>query len=442
MSIQPQYAPEAGTARALHALRRTFGGPVHRPGDEEYDVQRRALDPALDSRPAMVAEALTPADVQAAVRVARDHDLPLTVQSTGHGTMVPVDGGLLLRTGRMGHVLVDPQRRIARVGPGARWSDVIAAAEPFGLAPLSGDTPSVGVAGYTLGGGYSWLSRRYGFAADSLLRADVVTADGRLRTASLKQDPELFWALRGGSGNFGVVTSLEFRLHRAAEVYGGVAHYPIERAADLLAHLVDHADERPDALSLAVVLLRVSPVDGIGGPVVAVRGVHAGPAAEARLALRPVRAVAGQALADSFRTMRYAETSGIGGTAPRRFEQYDDLPAAVRDEMVDVVTREGSGVNALEVRQWGGAMASPDQPDPGPVSHRDAAFAVKMDGTGAGTEALAAHATGGSFLNFLHDTSRTHTAYTPPDFQRLRELKWAFDPEELFRPSHHITPYA
>jgi FAD/FMN-containing dehydrogenase len=440
MTMQPQYAFETGPTRALGTLRREFAGPVHLPGDEEYDEQRRAFNPRLDSRPAVVAEALTPADVQAAVRVARDGDLPFAVQSTGHGTSVAMQDGLLLKTGRMAQVLVDPQRRIARVGPGARWSDVIAAAEPFGLAPLSGDTPSVGVAGYTLGGGYSWLSRCYGFAADSLLRADVVTADGRLRTTSRTEHPDLFWAMRGGGGNFGVVTSLEVRLFPAGRVHGGVAHYPIERAGDLLAHLAEGAGTRPDELTLGVVLFRSSPVDGVDGPSVAVRGVYAGSGAEARLALRPLRTVAGPALAGGFRTMRYADTSTIGGTPPRRFELYDDLSPAVRDEMVAAVTRDDGGVNALEVRQWGGAMATPTRPDPGPVSHRDAAFAVKMDATHEATEELAAHATGGSFLNFLHDTTQTHTAYTPPDLQRLRELKWAWDPDSLFRPAHHIAP--
>jgi FAD/FMN-containing dehydrogenase len=296
------------------------------------------------------------------------------------------------------------------------------------------------VAGYTLGGGYSWLSRKYGFAADSLLRADVVTADGRLRTASTTRNPELFWALRGGSGNFGVVTALEFRLHPAGRVYGGVAHFPVDRAPALLAHLADHADDLPDELSIAVVLSQDSPVDGTTGPVVSLRGVFAGPAAEARRALRPIRAVAGPALADSFRSMSWAETSGIGGTPPRRFELYDDLAPSLRDEMVDCVTSEDNGVAALEIRAWGGAMANPTHPDPGPVSHRDAAYSAKMNGPRDATERLASYATGGSFLNFLHDTTQTHTAYTPPDWQRLRELTWAYDPDNLFRGNHNITP--
>jgi FAD/FMN-containing dehydrogenase len=161
----------------------------------------------------MVVEASRAADVRAAVVAAREHDLPLAVQATGHGTHAAPDGAILIRTTGMATVLVDPDRRVARVGPGAVWGDVLTAAAPFGLAPLSGSSPDVGVTGYTLGGGVGWLARKHGFAADSLLRAEVVTADGSIVTASADEHADLFWALRGGGGSFGVVTALEFRLH-------------------------------------------------------------------------------------------------------------------------------------------------------------------------------------------------------------------------------------
>jgi FAD/FMN-containing dehydrogenase len=212
---------------ARDAVARRLGGVIRgavlRPGDDGYDEQRRALFPAIDPRPAMIVEAAEPADVRAAVVAAREYCLPFAVQATGHGTYVPADGGVLLKTAGMASVLVDPGRAIARVGPGARWSQVIAAAAPFGLVPLSGSAPSVGVTGFTLGGGIGWLSRKYGFAADSVVRAEVVTADGRQVTATADRHPELFWALRGGGGNFGVVTALEFRLHAVAHVYGGIS---------------------------------------------------------------------------------------------------------------------------------------------------------------------------------------------------------------------------
>src|SRR4051812_14768418 len=163
---------------AARRLARLVDGAVHVSGDPGYDAGRRTLDAGFESRPAAVVEARSVADVRAAVVIAREHDLPLAVQSTGHGTKVPCDGGVLVRTSALATVLVDPARRVAHVGAGARWAEVLAAAAPFGLAPLSGSSPDVGVAGYTLGGGLGWLARRYGLAADSLLRADVVTAEG------------------------------------------------------------------------------------------------------------------------------------------------------------------------------------------------------------------------------------------------------------------------
>src|SRR3954470_23774203 len=163
---------------AARRLRRTLHGPLHRPGDAAYDVLRRPHSPALDPRPVLVVEAYGAADVRAAIVAAREYGLPFAVQGTGHGTHVPCDGGVLVGTGAMATVLVDPDRRIAHVGAGARWPDVLAPAAPFGLAPLSGSNPSVGVAGYTLGGGLGWLGRRHGVAADRLRRARGGTAQG------------------------------------------------------------------------------------------------------------------------------------------------------------------------------------------------------------------------------------------------------------------------
>ncbi|NKZ06140.1 FAD-binding oxidoreductase [Actinomadura latina] len=237
----------------------------------------------------LTVDATGPADVRAAILTARERGLPLTVQATGHGTVVPPDEGLLLKTSRMGGVLVDPSRRVARAGAGARWSDVIAAAAPLGLAPLSGSHASVGVTGYTLGGGVGWLSRRFGFAADHLLRARIVTADGRYLTADADHDADLFWALRGGSGNFGVVTSLEFRLHPVSAVYAGVALFPAERAAGVLTRFRDESGTRPDALSVSVALTHHAD----HGRVVAVRGVYAGSAEDGARALRSLREAGG-----------------------------------------------------------------------------------------------------------------------------------------------------
>ena len=219
----------------LRRLRRSFDGTVHLPGESGYDELRRPLNPALDPRPAIVARPRSAGDVQAAVIAAREGDLPIAVQATGHGLHASYDGGLLLNTSGLRAVHVDPERGTARVGPGAIWGQVIAAAAPFGLAPLSGSSPSVGVVGFTLGGGVGWLSRAHGFAADSVLRAELITATGRRVTASAERHADLFWALRGGGGGFGLVTELEFRLHPVERVYAGTSYFPVERAAETLA---------------------------------------------------------------------------------------------------------------------------------------------------------------------------------------------------------------
>jgi FAD/FMN-containing dehydrogenase len=419
-----------------HQLRRAFRGPVHVPGEADYDAGRATWNGALDARPVVVAEAAGAADVQAALLAAREHDLPFAVQSTGHGTFVPSDGGVLLKTGGMAEVLVDPDRRIARVGPGARWGQVIAAAAPFGLAPLSGSSPDVGVAGFTLGGGVGWLSRRFGFAADSLLRADVVTADGELVRATPDRNADLFWALRGGGGNFGVVTALELRLFPVPEVYAGTALFPIARAGAVLEYYRDWGAELPDELSATVVLLRESPDPSIEGPVLAIRGVYAGPRPDAMVALRPLWDVAGPALAGDFREARYADVR-VGGTAPRSFELYRDLPGAVIDRAIETVMV--GGANAIDFRLWGGAMARRGG-DLGPVGHRDVPFSITVDGPPEAAAPLARHATGGSFLNFTADPTRTERAYTAASWERLREIKRVYDPDNVFRLGHNILP--
>jgi FAD/FMN-containing dehydrogenase len=427
---------------AAHDLRQIFRGPVHEPGDPDYEAQRVTWSKAIDPWPAVVAEALTPIDVRMAVVAARVHGLPFAVQGTGHGTYVPADGGLLLKTGRMAEVLIDPDRRIARVGPGATWGDVIAAAAPCGLAPLSGSSTSVGVAGYTLGGGLSWLSRKFGFAADSLVRADVVTADGDLLSASADRNEDLFWALRGGGAGFGVVTRLEFRLHPVARVYAGTAYFPIGRAAATIARLRDWADAQPDELTASIVLMREAPEDvGVAGPVLAIRGLYAGEPGDAVRALRPLWEAAGTPVAPRFRPMAYTETGTIGGTAPRQFELFADLPDALIDAAVELVAGPEPAANEVEVRHWGGAMARPSA-DAGPTGHRDVPFSMTIEGGPEALATVAPYGTGGTFLNFVRDRNRVPDAFTPANYERLRDIKRTYDPDDLFSVGHTIAPSA
>src|SRR5918995_1009522 len=227
---------------------------------------------------ALVVRAATPADVRRAVLTARSRGLRVAVRATGHGTFAgPSPGTLLIDTSRMNSVLVDPDRRTARVGPGATWADVIEAAAPLGLAPVSGTDATVGVTGFTFGGGHGFLSRKHGLAADNLIRADVVTADGELLTAREDRRSGLFWALRGAGGSFGVATSLEFRLHPVREVFGGVARFDRGLAPHLLQRFAEYA--QPDALNVSIVLEQDA---------VALRGVYVGGADEAWRALAPL----------------------------------------------------------------------------------------------------------------------------------------------------------
>jgi FAD/FMN-containing dehydrogenase len=362
---------------------------------------------------AQIIQATSPADVRRGVYAARARGLRVAVRATGHGTLAePGADTLLIDTSRMRCVLVDPERRIARVGPGATWDQVIEAAAPFGLAPVSGTNATVGVTGFTLGGGHGFLSRKYGLAADNLVRADVVTADGDTLTAREGRRSGLFWALRGAGGNFGVAVSLDIRLHAVPEVFGGVAHFDRGLAPHLLTRFRDYA--MPEALNVSVVVTPDS---------VALRGVYAGGADDAWRALAPL--FLEEPFKDTFRAMPYGETSTIGGTAPRRFELLRDVP-------VDAILRTADTAAAVEVKRWGGAIARGHSP----AGHRRVPFSVTVDGEDL--QPLVPHVTGGSFLNFLKDSSRTHDAYTTADLARLLDLKRAYDPDNLFGIGHTI----
>ncbi|MGH2558560.1 MAG: FAD-binding oxidoreductase [Thermomicrobiales bacterium] len=453
------------SSSGARGLRDTFSGPVYLPGEDGYEAARLPWRRNIDPHPTIVAEASRAEDVRAALLTARQHDLPFAVQSTGHGVVLPADGGLLVKTSRMNAVYVDPEWRTARVGPGALWSDVIAAAAPFGLAPLSG-TPSVGVAGYTLGGGTGWLSRTYGFAADSLLLAEVVTAEGEVLTASAGEHLDLFWAIRGGSGNFGVVTELTCRLYPVDRVYAGVSLYAIDRAAETFARYRDWAIEEPDELSTAIMLLQMPPAPHLPEPVrgkrvLAIRVFSLAQAEASERRLAPRLAAAGPPLLSGFGTMTFAEAGmAIAGppSPPMAARQHLDLFREVSDDLIDtLIEAAGDGSDsplaAIELRYWGGAMARPAA-DAGPVGHRDVPFSVtaaamfdgsrERDGIDAYVDRLAArlrpHATGGSFLNFLSDPTRTETAYAAEDYRRLVALKQIYDLDNVFHLNHNIPP--
>ncbi|MEV6971589.1 FAD-binding oxidoreductase [Hamadaea sp. NPDC051192] len=419
-------------------LRRRVTGTVHTAGSAAYEALRRPLRADLDPRPSVVVEAANVADIRSSLLAARQHGVPLAVQATGHGTHVAADDAVLLKTTGMTAVLVDPARRIARVGPGTRWSEVLTAAAPFGLAPLSGSSPTVGVTGYTLGGGVGWLARRFGFAADSVVRAQVLTADGRLLTTGPDQYPDLFWALRGGGGGFGIVTSLEFQLYPVDQVTAGFLYVPL--SGEAIAFYETWASTLPDELSTALVVRRMPAADDVPAAlrdrsVIMLKVLHSGDPAQTRCLLAPMLAAAGPVLQDELRVLPYAQAA-MGGTAARHLDFFPALPSAAIDELLAVHHATGSTV---EIRHWGGAMADAG-PDAGPAGHREAPFSVILDTPQPDTAArLAAYGIGGTFLNFLADTGRTATAFSAENLRRLRDVKRFYDPENFFRLGHTVA---
>ncbi|MBB4660704.1 FAD-binding oxidoreductase [Conexibacter arvalis] len=434
--------PVPSLAAALRELRGAFAGPLHLPGSQGWERERVNWSGTVAAEPALVAEATSAADLRAAVRVARAHGLPLALQGTGHGTVVAADGALLVKTGRMARVSIDPEWEVARVGAGATWGEVIDAAAPYGLAPTSGDTRSVGVAGFTLGGGAGWLARKHGLAADNLLRAEVVTAAGRVVAASATRNSDLFWALRGGGGSFAAVAALELRLHRLPRVHGGVAWFPLERAAATLARYRTWAlREQPRELTTAVMLVRAAPPETwIAGPALGIRALYAGDGRDGERAMRGLLEVAGAPVAGGYRTTPYGRAA-VGGTAPRCFELLPDLPDDAIAAALALVDGERGAAAAVELRCWDGAVADAG-PQAGPAGHRRVPFSLKIDGPASAVEPFAEHVTGGSFLNFLADQSRTREAYTAADWERLVRLKGALDPTGLFGSTHRIAPPA
>jgi FAD/FMN-containing dehydrogenase len=366
-----------------------------------------------------VLHAVTTADLVAAVRAARRAGLPLAVRGAGHGQLRPIDGRMVVDTGHLTDVQIFSGKRVASVGPGARWGDVMAAAAPHGLAPLCGNSPDVGVFGFTLGGGVGWLSREFGYTADNLTRIEVVLADGTVVTATHDTEPELFWGLRGAGANLGLATRMEVRLAPVATVVAGEVGYRWEHAAEVLGAFA--RQEPPDHLTAMVVLDRGE---------VTVQAVSTGDPRTAREALDAVLPDSVAPIRDTFAPQPVQEGLTLGGTFPGGFELLD------RIHPDEILALAGARV---EVRRWGGAPARQDGAG-GPVGHRHVPFSVTVDGPPDVVARAAALGTGGSFLNFLRDTARTQTAYTAGDWTRLRRLKAAVDPDNIFGSAHNIPP--
>ncbi len=450
---------------AVAELAAAVEGVVALPGEPGYEAAEDVYNTAVRQRPAMVVDARSAADVQAAVRFAAAQSLPVAVQSTGHGIAVPADGAVLVSTRALRGISVDATARTARIEAGVRSGDVVAEAAAAGLAPINGASPTVGTIGYTLGGGLGPLGRPYGFAVDHVRELEIVTADGELVVADTERHPDLFWASRGGKGNFGIVTALVTDLVPVTRLYGGGIYFPGEAAADLLAAYREWVATVPDELTSSIALLRLPPIEVLPEPirgkfVVHLRISYTGSAEDGERLVRPLRDVA-PALLDGVGEMPYTDVAMIHQDPPdpAPFLDRAGLLRTLDPETIDVLL-DVAGPAAdpplvvVELRHLGGALARPPA-RPSAVGHRDAAFSVFAGGVAAPgiAEAVRDCVAGlmsaltpwlaGGFVSFLSGgdgPGDVEAAYEPADYQRLREIKSVYDPENLFRVNHNIPP--
>ncbi|WP_199824089.1 FAD-binding oxidoreductase [Streptomyces sp. NBRC 109706] len=415
----------------------------------------------------MVVGAARTADVRAAVRFAVDNGLPVGVQAAGHGCSAPAEGGVLITTGRMSGVVVDPRRRTVTVEAGVRFEQVIPAAAQHGLAPLGGSAPHVGVVGYVLGGGVGLLVRTYGYAADRVCSLEVVTADGSLLRVTPDTEPDLYWALLGGRDNFGIVTRLEMGLVPVERLYGGGLFFDARATPDLLSAYIRWTRDLPEEMNSSVALIPFPEdpeVPGVlrGRHVYHLRVAYTGNAREATRLLEPLRAMAGPPLIEALHDMPYTQSASIHDepSVAVPFVREVALFREFDQDTIDTVLEHAGPQSPLpivvEVRHLGGALATPPR-HPNAVGHRDATyllsvvvllFGVTEDDTrrvfGKLFDALRPWSIGTS-LNFMgHGRNaggmRLRAAYTPADLERLAALKAAHDPSNLFRLNYNIPP--
>lgn len=458
---------EPFSSAAVAAFRDKLRGHAYLPGDAAFPDAIMAWSLEMRHRPAIVVLPETADDVAHALDFARDHDLPVAVQATGHGVAIACTGGMLINTRLLQGVTIDPKRRTARVAAGVTWGGVITPAHGHDLAPLSGSSSAIGVVGYTLGGGHGWLARRYGRAAERIVSADLVTAKGERIHVSRESHPDLLWALRGGSGNFGIVTALEFELVPVSQIYGGATFYPIEQARHVFRAFNIWVRLLPESITASISIMRFPPLPIVPPPLqgaacVVVRACACENLASAEMIVAPMRHLA-TPLMDTFDTMPFTAIDAISmdPTAPMpvaaRTVMLDSLGEATVDALLDVA---GPGVDspllAAEFRYLGDTTAYARE-EAG-VKAPDASFvmyAVGITGTPGAraamttalegiTQALAPFTSDRVLLNFLGDgdagDARTRAAFSEADFLRLQRVKAAYDPGNRFRFNHNILP--
>ena len=447
-------------------LDRDVIGTVVSPGDEGWDQARAAWNLAADQNPAAVAYAESADDVVAAINFARASGLGIAAQGTGHGagSRGPLDGSILLRTDRMKGIEIEPEARVGRYEAGVLWMEANPAAGEHGLANLSGSAPDIGVVGYTTGGGFGWVARRHGLACNSVRAIELVTADGEQRRVDADNDPDLFWALRGGGGSFGVVTAIEFGLAELPEVFAGSVIYPAdERSTEIVNRYFEWAARMPDEVTSIVRFLQLPPLPQIpeplqDRPLLTLGACYAGPESDGAELIQPIREL-GEPVMDTFQTMT---PSGLPAVHMEPDEPVPGLvyttsirktPQEAIDAFIETAGPDsGSPLLAAELRQCGGAVGRPAE-GAGALSHLDAEYVFGGIGLpmspemgqainaqiDAVCEALKPWSTGSCYFNFADRPTDLEAIFAPETLARLRDVKRRYDPDGLISGNHNIS---
>ncbi|MGW0754627.1 FAD-binding oxidoreductase [Streptomyces sp. NPDC002587] len=451
---------ERGSTVPVPQLRAVVSGQVLAPGDAGYDKARTVYLGGMDQQPAAIVRPSDAADVARVVNFARDNELPLAVKGGGHSVFCLLDGGLVLDVSSLRGLEIDPETRTAWAEAGLTAGEYTNAAAEHGLVTGFGDTGSVGLGGITVGGGVGYLVRKHGLTIDDLLAAEVVTADGELRRVDAENEPDLFWAIRGGGGNFGVVTRLKFRLHELTTVLGGLLVLP--GTTEVIAGFVELARKAPEELSTILNVmpgnvLPFVPEEFHGTQVVMAMMVYAGEGEAAERAVAPFRALA-TPIADMIAPMPfpgvYPPEDDFHPVAAARNLFVDTFDADDAALVLDRISSSTAMMSAVQVRVLGGAMARVAEDDTA-FAHRNRGVMVNIAAMYADPAEAEVHTrwadeltaslqkgVPGVYVNFLADDSRAriHEAYPEHTWTRLRAIKRTYDPANLFRVNNNIPP--
>jgi FAD/FMN-containing dehydrogenase len=441
-------------------------GTISRPGDPDWDQARAAWNLAADQHPEAVIYAESADDVAAAVNSARESGLGIAAQGTGHGAggRAPLDGSILVRTERMKGIEIDAESGVGRYEAGVLWMEANPAAGEHGLANLSGSAPDIGIVGYTTGGGFGWIARRYGLACNSVRAIEVVTADGEQRRVDADNDPDLFWALRGGGGSFGLVTAIEYDLVELPEVFAGSVLYPADGATgEILARYFEWAPTLPDEVTSIVRFLHLPPLPVVpeplrDKPLITIGACFAGSEADGAELVQPIREL-GAPVMDTFQTM---PPSGLPAVHMEPEEPVPGLvyTASLRDVPPEAVAAfietagpaSGSPLLSAELRQCGGAVGRPAA-DGGALSHLDAEYVFGGIGLPMSPElgqaideridaicdALEPWSTGRRYFNFADRPTELEAIFAPETLERLRDVKRRYDPDGMIGAKHAVS---